>query len=143
MPEHRGRRAPFANLDGSTPQPFSSVFKWAVVDRVLGRRRPAAVGAPAPRVALDVASLLSPPGVGEPARITWIGHASWLVQLDGVSLLIDPVFSERLGPGMKRFVAPALAPSELPPIDAQLVSHNHRDHLDLPSLRAVGRFLPT
>jgi L-ascorbate metabolism protein UlaG (beta-lactamase superfamily) len=77
--------------------------------------------------------------VGEPARLTWIGHASWLIQLDGVSLLIDPIFSESLGPGIHRHVPAALTPSALPHIDAQLVTHNHRDHLDLPSLRAVGR----
>jgi L-ascorbate metabolism protein UlaG (beta-lactamase superfamily) len=62
-----------------------------------------------------------------------------LVQLDGVSLLIDPVFSESLGPGVRRAVPPALEPAELPPIDAQLVTHNHRDHLDLPSVERVAR----
>ena len=87
---------------------------------------------------VDSALLMCPPAVGQPARLTWIGHASWLVQLDDVSLLIDPIFSESIGPGVKRFVPPALAVGELPRIDAQLVSHNHRDHLDLPSLRAVG-----
>jgi L-ascorbate metabolism protein UlaG (beta-lactamase superfamily) len=128
----------FVNLDGSTPQPFSSVFKWAVVDRLLGRRRSGSVACPAPRVEVDRAVLMRPPSVGQPARLTWIGHASWLVQLDDVSLLIDPIFSESIGPGVTRFVPPALAATELPRIDAQLVSHNHRDHLDLPSLTAVG-----
>lgn len=128
----------FLNLDGSAPQPFSAVFKWAVVDRVLGRRRRGALGSPATQVAADRALLSQPPALGQPARLTWIGHASWLVQLDGVSLLIDPIFSESIGPGVKRFVPPALSVAELPRIDAQLVSHNHRDHLDLPSLRAVG-----
>jgi L-ascorbate metabolism protein UlaG (beta-lactamase superfamily) len=128
----------FVNLDGSAPQPFSAVFKWAVTDRVLGRRRSGSAGEPAPRVPVDLALLKHPPSVGQPARLTWIGHASWLVQLDDVSLLIDPIFSESIGPGVKRFVPPALSAAELPRIDAQLVSHNHRDHLDLPSLRAVG-----
>lgn len=132
------KNARFVNLDGSAPQPFSAVFKWAVVDRLLGRRRTGAVGSPAPRVALDAARVERAPAVGQPARLTWIGHASWLVQLDDVSLLIDPIFSESIGPGVKRFVPPALSVAELPRIDAQLVSHNHRDHLDLPSLRAVG-----
>ena len=131
------KRVPFVNLDGSTPQPFSAVFKWAVVDRLLGRRRNGSAASPAPRVAVDPA-LLRAPSVGQPARLTWIGHASWLVQLDDISLLIDPIFSESIGPGVTRFVPPALAVAELPHIDAQLVSHNHRDHLDLPSLRAVG-----
>jgi L-ascorbate metabolism protein UlaG (beta-lactamase superfamily) len=129
----------FVNPDGSEPHPLTAVLKWAVVDRVLGRRRQGSTTGPAPRVSPDVEQLARPPGIGEPARLTWIGHASWLIQLDGVSLLIDPIFSESLGPGIKRFVAPGLSVAELPPIDAQLVTHNHRDHLDLPSLRGVSK----
>ncbi len=88
----------------------------------------------------DHALLSQPPAVGQPARLTWIGHASWLVQLDGVSLLIDPILSESIGPGIKRFVPAALnVDAGLPAIDAVLITHNHRDHLDLPSVRAVGR----
>jgi len=128
----------FRNLDGSTPQPFSAVLKWAVVDRVLGRRRQGSTASPAASVPVDRAQVQHPPAVGQPARLTWLGHASWLIQLDEVSLLIDPIFSESIGPGVKRFVPSALTVAELPRIDAQLVSHNHRDHLDLPSLRAVG-----
>ena len=129
----------FVNLDGSEPHPFGTVMKWAVADRVLGRRRDDGVGTPAPRVTPDLGRLSQPPAPGQPARLTWIGHASWLIQLDGVSLLIDPIFSESLGPGVKRFVPPGVAVANLPAIDAQLVTHNHRDHLDVPSLRAVGR----
>jgi L-ascorbate metabolism protein UlaG (beta-lactamase superfamily) len=129
----------FVNLDGSEPHAFSAVLKWALVDRLMGRRRTGPVGEPAPRVAPDLELLRSPPAPGQAARLTWIGHASWLVQLDGISLLIDPIFSESLGPGTARFVAPALAPGELPAIDATLITHNHRDHLDLPSVRAVNR----
>lgn len=133
------RRFRFVNLDGTGPLPFSAVFKWAVVDKVLGRRRSDGAAAATPRVDVNVAELARPPAVGEPARLTWLGHASWLVQLDGVSLLIDPVFSDSIGPGVQRLVPPALTVEQLPPIDAQLVTHNHRDHLDVPSLRGVGR----
>lgn len=129
----------FKNLDGSGPHELSAVLKWAVTDRLLGRRKPATSGAGAPRRAVDPKSLADPPRAGEGARLTWIGHASWLLQLDGVSLLVDPVFSDRLGPGVRRRVPPAIGPGELPHIDAQLVTHNHRDHLDLPSLRQVAR----
>lgn len=138
MSEQRGsKRYRFVNGDGSMPQPFSAVFKWAVADRVLGRRRTGPIGAPAPHLSVDSAWLKRPPRAGEPARLTWLGHASWLVQLDDLSLLIDPIFSESIGPGIKRLVPKALEVEQLPQIDAQLVSHNHRDHLDLPSLRAV------
>jgi L-ascorbate metabolism protein UlaG (beta-lactamase superfamily) len=128
----------FVNLDGSVPHELSTVFRWAVVDRVLGRRRRAPAMADVPRVVPDIELLKKPPTPGAGARLTWIGHASWLVQLDGISLLIDPIFSERIGPGVRRNVPPGIALAELPPIEAQLVTHNHRDHLDLPSLRGVG-----
>ena len=129
----------FVNLDGTGPQPLNAVLKWAVVDKVLGRRRSDNVPAATPRVDVNVALLARPPSIGEPARLTWLGHASWLIQLDGVSLLIDPVFSDSIGPGVHRQVPPALEITQLPHIDAQLVTHNHRDHLDLPSLRGVAR----
>lgn len=129
----------FVNLDGSGPHALSAVLKWALLDRMTGKRRRASAAAPAPRVQPALEQLRRPPALGEPARLTWIGHASWLIQLDGVSLLIDPIFSTSLGPGTKRYVAPALEVTQLPHIDAQLVTHNHRDHLDLPSLRAVAR----
>jgi L-ascorbate metabolism protein UlaG (beta-lactamase superfamily) len=128
----------FLNLDGSGPHAFSAVLKWALVDRVLGRRRAGSSAHPAPRVEADLATLRTPPAPGEAARLTWIGHASWLIQLDGVSLLIDPILSDSIGPGIRRFVAPGVSAPDLPTIDAQLVTHNHRDHLDLPSLRRVG-----
>ncbi|HEU4404774.1 MAG TPA: MBL fold metallo-hydrolase [Polyangiaceae bacterium] len=128
----------YRNLDGSEAQPFARVFRWAVVDRVLGRRRRSPPNAPVPRVDPDEARLAEPPPPGRPARLTWLGHASWLVQLDGVSLLIDPVLGDSIGGVVKRNVAPGLPPSRLPRVDASLVTHNHRDHLDLPSLEAAG-----
>jgi L-ascorbate metabolism protein UlaG (beta-lactamase superfamily) len=70
--------------------------------------------------------------------LTWIGHASYLVQLGGRSALIDPIFSQSIGPGLVRNVAPALSPSTLPKIDLVLITHNHRDHMDEPSLRRLG-----
>ncbi len=139
MARPASRRFRFVNLDGSEPQPLSAVLKWALVDKVLGRRRSDNAPAATPRVEVDLSQIARAPAVGEPARLTWLGHASWLVQLDNVSLLIDPVFSHSIGPGVHRLVPPALEVAQLPNIDAQLVTHNHRDHLDLPSLRAVGR----
>ncbi len=78
-------------------------------------------------------------------RITWIGHSTALVQLPGLNLLTDPVWSDRSSPigfaGPHRFVPPPLGIDELPPIHAVLLSHDHYDHLDLPTVRALhGRF---
>jgi L-ascorbate metabolism protein UlaG (beta-lactamase superfamily) len=131
-------RLRFVNLDGSGPQPISAVLKWALWDRVSGKRSPSRWVGTTPSVTPDAAVIMRPPARGEGARLTWLGHASWLVQLDGVSLLIDPVFSNSIGPGTQRYVAPALEPGTLPRIDAQLVTHNHRDHLDMPSVLRVG-----
>ncbi len=70
--------------------------------------------------------------------VTWIGHATLLVQAGGVAVLTDPVFSPRIGGLVKRLAPPGLAIEHLPPLDAVVVSHNHRDHLDEPSIRALG-----
>lgn len=74
----------------------------------------------------------------------WLGHSTVLLKMDGVTILTDPVFSERagvnLGPvtvGVKRLVEPALAIADLPHIDLILLSHAHFDHFDLPSLRRL------
>jgi L-ascorbate metabolism protein UlaG (beta-lactamase superfamily) len=73
---------------------------------------------------------------GDPDAITvsWIGHATVLVGIRGHWFLTDPVFSQRLAGVLSRKVVAAIAPSELPPLDAILLSHAHFDHLDLPSL---------
>jgi L-ascorbate metabolism protein UlaG (beta-lactamase superfamily) len=90
-----------------------------------------------PTVAPDAGALRVPPDPGAPARLVWLGHASWLIQLGGVSLLVDPVLGDSIV-GFKRNAAVPLPPATLPPIAAQLVSHNHYDHMDMSSLRAVG-----
>ncbi|RKH49033.1 MBL fold metallo-hydrolase [Corallococcus llansteffanensis] len=128
----------FKNLDGSGPHPFNTVFKWAVVDKLGGKRRKSPARAPVPHVAPDLAVLANPPAPGEGARLTWLGHASWLVQLDGISLLIDPVLRDAINVVIRRNVPPGVPVERLPPITASLVSHNHYDHLDLPTLKQVG-----
>jgi L-ascorbate metabolism protein UlaG (beta-lactamase superfamily) len=89
-------------------------------------------------VAPDLARLSRPPAAGEGIRLTWLGHASWLVQAEGSSLLIDPVLGERISGVIRRNVPPGIPADRLPRIDACLVTHNHRDHLDLSTLRRVG-----
>lgn len=75
-------------------------------------------------------------------QATWIGHATVLVQHSGLSVLTDPVFSDRASPisfiGPKRAQAPGVAMQDLPAIDLVLISHNHYDHLDLASVQALA-----
>jgi L-ascorbate metabolism protein UlaG (beta-lactamase superfamily) len=68
-------------------------------------------------------------------RLTWLGHATVLIELDGVRVLTDPVLRRRLA-HLER--AEAVATASLPPLDLVLVSHVHYDHLDVPSLRRLG-----
>jgi L-ascorbate metabolism protein UlaG (beta-lactamase superfamily) len=84
-----------------------------------------------------------PPRVeGSRLRVSFIGHASLLVQTGGRNLLVDPVWSARVSPlswvGPRRVNDPGIAFSALPPIDAVLVSHSHYDHLDLATLSRLN-----
>lgn len=73
---------------------------------------------------------------------TWLGHASVLIKSDGIHVLTDPIFSERASPvswlGPKRIKPLPVDPANLPRIDAVVISHNHYDHLDLPSLKRLN-----
>lgn len=80
------------------------------------------------------------------ARITWIGHAAFLIGLEGINILTDPHFSERASPfsfaGPKRYVPPGLEISDLPKLDVIIISHNHYDSFDEDSLRALAKHSP-
>jgi L-ascorbate metabolism protein UlaG (beta-lactamase superfamily) len=71
--------------------------------------------------------------------VTWIGHATALLGTGGAFVLTDPIFSDTISGFLRRFAPPGLAPSALPPIDAVVISHNHRDHLDEDSIVALGK----
>lgn len=77
----------------------------------------------------------------EAPRLTMIGHASVLIQIAGLNILTDPVWSTRASPfsfiGPKRVTAPGIEFDKLPPIDAVLISHNHYDHLDIATLKRL------
>jgi L-ascorbate metabolism protein UlaG (beta-lactamase superfamily) len=78
---------------------------------------------------------------GQEMLVTWIGHATVLVQTQGLNILTDPIWSERASPfgsiGPKRVRAPGVRFDDLPRIDLVLVSHNHYDHMDLPTLKRL------
>jgi L-ascorbate metabolism protein UlaG (beta-lactamase superfamily) len=109
------------------------IMRWRVVDTLAGRR------------------VRDPGGFHTPVRdndgrliaanspsLTWVGHATFVVRLGGVVVAVDPVWSQRLSGVIARAAPPVPALADLPPIDLVAVSHNHYDHLDLPTLRRIG-----
>jgi N-acyl-phosphatidylethanolamine-hydrolysing phospholipase D len=79
---------------------------------------------------------------GEQFTVTWIGHATALIQIEGRNILTDPIFSSRCSPvswaGPQRVAPPSPSFENLPPIDMVLISHNHYDHLDKPTIKRLG-----
>lgn len=88
----------------------------------------------------------APPSPGRGLAVTCVGHATFLVQGPGFAVLTDPVWSDRVGPipgvGPRRVASPGIAFDSLPPLDAILLSHDHYDHCDLPTLRRLARAHP-
>jgi L-ascorbate metabolism protein UlaG (beta-lactamase superfamily) len=78
---------------------------------------------------------------GDAMLVTWVGHSTVLIQTAGLNILTDPIWSDRASPfsfiGPRRVRAPGIPFESLPPIDLVVVSHNHYDHLDLPTLRRL------
>jgi L-ascorbate metabolism protein UlaG (beta-lactamase superfamily) len=95
---------------------------------------------PLPLAADTRGQLAQAPATG--LRVTWLGHSTTLIEIDGTTVLTDPIWSERASPstafGPRRFHPPPLALAELPPIDAVLISHEHYDHLDMATVRALA-----
>jgi L-ascorbate metabolism protein UlaG (beta-lactamase superfamily) len=96
---------------------------------------------PIPLVRPSREELASPPTSG--LRVTWLGHATALVDVDGARVLTDPVWGDRVSPlariGPKRFFPPPVALDDLPRLDAVVVSHDHYDHLDMAAAIALSR----
>lgn len=92
---------------------------------------------PLQRVNLE--KLLNP---GEQFQVTWLGHSMFLLQYQGLTILSDPIFSDRASPipfaGPKRYVAHAMDYTKLPDIDIVIISHNHYDHLDTDTLELLA-----
>jgi L-ascorbate metabolism protein UlaG (beta-lactamase superfamily) len=127
-----GRR--FRNYRATPHNDFREAAKWAV-NRQRGYwkpRRDEPIGPPPPE-RID----------GEQLRVTFVNHTTVLLQTHGINILTDPIWSERCGPvswfGPRRVRPPGIRFDDLPPIDVVLLSHNHYDHCDLPTLRQLAR----
>ncbi|MGZ8260038.1 MAG: MBL fold metallo-hydrolase [Caldimonas sp.] len=124
------------------PKGLGALLRWKLDASFAGLPKPPQ--RTTPQVVPDLAFVRANAVAGSamvPA-VTWIGQATTLVQAGGSNVLTDPIFSERASPfsllGPKRHAPPAIALAELPRIDAVVISHNHYDHLDEASVRALA-----
>ncbi len=123
----------FANCYPPTAQrKFGTVIQW------LWNRKPKPWPQEVPLTAQQVCTM---PLQADQIRATFINHATVLIQTAEVNILTDPIWSKRCSPfswlGPKRVAAPGINFNDLPPIHAVLITHNHYDHLDLPTLKQL------
>ncbi len=127
----------FFDPEGMPPRGRRDLLRWMIERRRNGSRAKWPAWAPSPYADRPPARV-----EGEGLRLSYVGHASWLVQTAGLNLLLDPVWSARASPfsfiGPKRVNDPGIAFADLPPIDAVLVSHAHYDHLDVRTLSRLA-----
>ncbi|WLW50668.1 MBL fold metallo-hydrolase [Streptomyces sp. YU58] len=123
-----------ARVRPSSPLDFAKQF----FDREQRRRRAPQSGIPVH--ATTLADIAEPPASG--LRVTWLGHSSVLAEIDGHRVLFDPVWGERCSPfafaGPKRLHPVPVPLAALGPVDVVVISHDHYDHLDLPTIRALA-----
>jgi L-ascorbate metabolism protein UlaG (beta-lactamase superfamily) len=137
-PAHHRERG-FANTDPAYA-PASAWVRWNFfVSRVWAATfHPRTASLPV--VASDLSAIRSNPGVD---TLTWVGHSTLLIQLDGVNVLTDPHWSDRASPvgfaGPRRVTPPGLKFEDLPPIHVVLISHDHYDHLDEATVKRLAR----
>ena len=143
MTTHLGADGRFRNpWPHSEPHGPSALLRW-VRERRSRRPVPSPPRGSFPTAAPAIASPRAGPGE---LTATWIGHSTVLLQIGGMNVLTDPVFSQRAFPvqwmGPRRVMDPALAIDALPPLDVVLLSHNHYDHLDRPAVKRIARAHP-
>jgi N-acyl-phosphatidylethanolamine-hydrolysing phospholipase D len=128
------------NHEDFEPRSLADVIRWRW--NATRQGLPPRPEVPTPTQAAELGFIHANTGAAQVPAVTWIGHATVLAQLGGLNLLTDPIFSERASPlsfvGPRRAQPPGVALAELPHIAVVLVSHNHYDHLDLPSCRALA-----
>jgi N-acyl-phosphatidylethanolamine-hydrolysing phospholipase D len=138
----RTRRVRFRNLHPHSAHNFAGIVRWK-----LGLAAESSEGrsTTAPRTGARIGAPSQKPATDSPAksqiRLTWIGHSSFLIQHQGLNILTDPIFGDcqPIPVGrMRRSTPPGIRFADLPPIHHVLISHSHYDHLDLPTIRALG-----
>jgi len=136
QPRHTGKK--YVNVLPTSVSPPSGY--GAMLRRYLFEKAEREPARPLGPFRADAAALAAPVPA-RALRVTWLGHSTTLIELDGRRFLTDPVWSLRASPsqlvGPKRFFAPPLPLAELPPLDGVILSHDHFDHLDEAAIRAL------
>ena len=136
-PQHNGRT--FTNALPSHQAHFIQILKRWFFEKI-PHREPAA---PIPVLKRSAAEFANP---STELQVTWLGHSSMLIELGGIRFLIDPFWGDYASPGrlfgVKRFFEPPIAMADLPEIDAVVLSHDHYDHLNEPSIKALKDRIP-
>ncbi|MGW8328180.1 MBL fold metallo-hydrolase [Streptomyces sp. NPDC055897] len=142
----RIRRSPnfadgvFQNPEGARTRPSGSTLEFAKQFFAKDQRARRAPTGTIPVHPTTLADIAKPPATG--LRITWMGHSSVLAEIDGRRVLFDPVWGERCSPfafvGPKRLHPVPLPLAALGPVDVVVISHDHYDHLDLPTIRDLA-----
>jgi L-ascorbate metabolism protein UlaG (beta-lactamase superfamily) len=129
----------FENLE-----PMQNQMLHALLD-IVNKSEHTTPDRPVPTEQVDPKRFATPPATG--LRVTWFGHSSFLVEIEGHRVLLDPHWSPRTSPmtwsGPRRWHGPLIALGELPPIDAVVISHDHYDHLDYPTMVAMKEWNTT
>ena len=122
------------------PAPYRLADIWALLTGQFLGDEVRVPPAPLPVVKVDTQALsMKPPASG--LRALWIGHASVFIEIDGLRVLVDPMFSDYASPfafGPRRFQPPPVTIAELPAIDIVLITHDHYDHLDMRSVQQLA-----
>jgi len=142
-PAHHRPGGGFRNpWPGAEPHGFGSLLRWWR-ERW---RNPPPPDPPPSRFPLATPAVARPRAAADRCAATWVGHSTLLLQVGGLNVLTDPVWSPRASPvsfaGPKRIVPAALPLEALPPIDLVLLSHNHYDHLDRTTVRRLAQAHP-
>lgn len=139
--------AHFRNPDGDPIPMLSGPSRTGALMRFLPGRGPPRPPWPERVSVHPVDPRTLPPLKAGEMRAIWVGHATVLIQVPGLNILTDPIWNEVAGPygiGPRRVMAPGIAFDTLPKVDLVVVSHNHYDHLDLPTLKRLwARDRPT
>ena len=129
----------FVNVEPASPGiSLSREEQRMLLTELLARR-----GATRPPRPIPLVAPVTPAGPAAGCAVSWFGHSTALVEIDGYRVLTDPIWSRRCSPsqavGPRRLHEPPLPLESLPPVDAVVISHDHYDHLDMDSVRTLVR----